>query len=98
MIAFNRYYNHFNIVSMTLVVISLLFLLFKGLNYGIDFKGGTLIEVKSSSKINIGKVRESLSNLDLGDLQIQNFGSDSNILVRVEAQKAQNNSASLGPI
>ena len=68
------------------------------LNFGIDFKGGTLIEVKSSSKINIGKVRESLSNLDLGDLQIQNFGSDSNILVRVEAQKAQNNSTSLGPI
>ena len=86
------------IFSIILCFLSFIFFLVFNLNFGIDFKGGTLIEVKSSSKINIGKVRESLSNLDLGDLQIQNFGSDSNILVRVEAQKAQNNSTSLGPI
>ena len=43
MIAFNKYYKQFNILSILLVSISLLFLIFKGLNFGIDFKGGTLI-------------------------------------------------------
>ena len=98
MIPFNKYYNHFNLLSTILIVCSLILLVFKGLNFGIDFKGGTLIEVKSSSEINIGKVRSSLSSLNLGDLQIQNFGSKSNILVRVESQKSKNNSTSLAPI
>ena len=48
MIAFNRYYNKFNVLSVSLVIISLLLLTFKGLNFGIDFKGGTLIELRSS--------------------------------------------------
>ena len=46
MIAFNKYYNQFNILSISLVVISLFLLTFKGLNFGIDFKGGTLIELR----------------------------------------------------
>ena len=48
MISFNKYYNRFNILSSLLVVISLILLIFKGLNFGIDFKGGTLIELRSS--------------------------------------------------
>ena len=54
MIAFNKYYNKFNILSATLIVTSLLLLIFKGLNFGIDFKGGTLIELRSTdTKINV---------------------------------------------
>ena len=54
MIAFNKYYNQFNILSVSLVVVSLFFLIFKGLNFGIDFKGGTLIELRSNdNKINV---------------------------------------------
>ena len=54
MIAFNKYYNQFNILSISLVVVSLFLLTFKGLNFGIDFKGGTLIELRSNdSKINV---------------------------------------------
>ena len=61
MIAFNKYYNQFNILSISLVVISLLLLIFKGLNFGIDFKGGTLIEVRSTdSKINVSSLRDNL--------------------------------------
>ena len=86
------------LLSFFLCLFSFVSFLFFSLNFGIDFKGGTLIEVKSSSEINIGKVRSSLSSLNLGDLQIQNFGSKSNILVRVESQKSKNNSTSLAPI
>ena len=50
MIAFNKYYNKFNILSIFLVVVSLTLLIFKGLNFGIDFKGGTLIELRSTDK------------------------------------------------
>ena len=53
MIAFNKYYNSFNILSITLVFISLSLLIFKGLNFGIDFKGGTLIELRTTDKSNI---------------------------------------------
>ena len=52
MIAFNKYYNHFNIVSTFLIVVSLVLLIFKGLNFGIDFKGGTLIELRSTDEKN----------------------------------------------
>ena len=48
MIAFNKYYNHFNFISGILIICSLVLLIFKGLNFGIDFKGGTLIELRSS--------------------------------------------------
>ena len=58
MIAFNKYYNHFNLLSSILIVLSLLLLIFKGLNFGIDFKGGTLIELRASdSKINVSSLR-----------------------------------------
>ena len=54
MIPFNKYYNHFNFLSTILIVCSLILLVFKGLNFGIDFKGGTLIELRSSdTKINV---------------------------------------------
>ena len=46
-IEFNKYYKHFGIFSLILIVISLFFLFFKGLNYGVDFKGGTLIELRT---------------------------------------------------
>ena len=73
MIAFNRYYNHFNYLSISLVVISLFFLVFKGLNFGIDFKGGTLIELRSSdSKITVSSLRDNLNQMNLGDISVKN--------------------------
>jgi preprotein translocase subunit SecF len=82
------------ILSVFLCASAFISFLFFNLNFGIDFKGGTLIEVKSSSIIEIAKVRSSLSVLDLGDLQIQNFGSEKNILVRVENQISSSKSSS----
>ena len=85
MIAFNKYYTHFNILSITLVVISLLLLTFKGLNFGIDFKGGTLIELRSTdSKINVSSLRENLSEMNLGDISVKNFGNKIDFLIKFE--------------
>ena len=91
MIAFNRYYNHFNIVSITLVVISLLFLVFKGLNFGIDFKGGTLIELRSNdSKINVSSLRNNLNQMNLGDVSVKNFGNEKDFLIKFENNNNKN--------
>ena len=69
MIAFNKYYNHFNFISAILIICSLILLVFKGLNFGIDFKGGTLIELRSSdSKINVTSLRDKFSQMELGDV------------------------------
>ncbi len=58
------------------------------MNYGIDFKGGTLIEVQTrqGEPADIGSIRSRLGDLNLGDVQVQEFGTASDVLIRVEAQ------------
>tara|TARA_B100000029_G_C17560202_1_gene953074 strand:- start:267 stop:1154 length:888 start_codon:yes stop_codon:yes gene_type:complete len=91
MIAFNKYYNKFNIFSMLLVIISLLFLVFKGLNFGIDFKGGTLIELRSTdSKINVSSLRDNLNQMNLGDISVKNFGNQTDFLIKFEINDNKN--------
>ena len=76
LIEFNKFYKLFNIVSISLVIISILLLFFKGLNYGVDFKGGTLIELRASdNQISIFKLRQSLLNMKLGDVSVKQFGN-----------------------
>ena len=92
MIAFNKYYNHFNLLSSILIVVSLLLLIFKGLNFGIDFKGGTLIELRGSdSKINVGALRDRFSQMDLGDVSVKKFGNDTDFLVKFENKDNKKN-------
>ena len=91
MIAFNKYYNKFNLISSILVLISLLLLIFKGLNFGIDFKGGTLIELRSNDqKINVSSLRDNLSQMDLGDISVKNFGNDKDYLIKFENNDNKN--------
>ena len=91
MIAFNKYYNSFNILSIALVVISLSLLIFKGLNFGIDFKGGTLIELRSTdSKIKVSSLRDNLSQMNLGDISVKNFGKKSDFLIKFENNNNKN--------
>ena len=59
----------------------------KGLNYGIDFKGGTLIEGRVAGEADLGAMRSILGDMDLGDTQVQGFGSASDVLIRVEDVK-----------
>jgi len=92
MIEFNKYYNKFNILSSILVIISLLFLFFKGLNFGIDFKGGTLIELRSAdSKISVSSLRDNLNQMDLGDVSVKKFGNETDYLIKFENKDNKKN-------
>ena len=86
-----KFYTQFNIISALLVIISLGLLIFKGLNFGIDFKGGTLIELRSTdSKVNTSTLRDNLSQMNLGDVSVKNFGNDSDFLIKFENNKNKN--------
>ena len=90
-ISFNKFYKLFNLVSISLIIISILLLFFKGLNYGVDFKGGTLIELRANdSQINIFKLRQSLLNMKLGDVSVKQFGNQNDYLVKFEKKNDSN--------
>ena len=90
-IDFSSKFKSANILSLFIFVMSVLFILFKGLNYGIDFKGGTLIELRTDSKnVNISEIRSSLNSMNLGDVNIKEFGKEGDYLIKVE-QKTENN-------
>jgi len=87
-IQFSKYYKKINFFSMTLVVLSLVIIIFKGLNLGVDFKGGTLIEIRAeNSNINISEIRQSLIKMDLGDVNVKKFGKENDFLVKIEISK-----------
>ena len=79
-----------NIFSLILFIISVLFILFKGLNYGIDFKGGTLIELRASNT-GASEIRTVLNNMDLGDVNVKNFGKDGDYIIKVEQKENDGN-------
>jgi preprotein translocase subunit SecF len=79
-----------NIFSLSLFVTSVLFILFKGLNYGIDFKGGTLIELRASST-GASEIRTALNKMDLGDVNVKNFGQEVDYLIKVEQKENDGN-------
>ncbi len=88
-IYFNKFYKSFNILSGILIVVSLVFLIFKGLNFGVDFKGGTLIELRTDkSSANITKIRDSFNQMNLGDVSVKNFGNETDFVVKFEKQNS----------
>ena len=92
MINFNKFYKLFNLISVSLVVISVLLLFFKGLNFGVDFKGGTLIELRSNDKkINVTSLRDAFSNMNLGDVNIKKFGNENDFLIKIEKKDTSSN-------
>jgi preprotein translocase SecF subunit len=85
MINFNKFYKIFNLISITLVVCSIILLLFKGLNFGIDFKGGTLIELRvNDNQTKISTLRQTFNNMNLGDVNIKKFGNENDFLIKFE--------------
>jgi len=88
-ISFNKFYKSFNILSIVLIITSLILLAFKGLNYGVDFKGGTLIELRTDlNSANIKKIRDSFNQLNLGDVSVKNFGNDTDFIIKFEKQNS----------
>ena len=74
-----------NILSLVLVLLSFLLIFFKGLNFGIDFKGGTLIELRVDPRnITISDIRSSFSKMNLGDLNVKQFGKEGDYLIKFE--------------
>jgi preprotein translocase subunit SecF len=76
-------------VTALMILGSIFLLATKGLNYGIDFTGGTLIEIATKETPELASLREDLNNLDLGEISIQEFGAPNNLLVRVPAQDSE---------
>ncbi len=80
-----------NIISIIIFILSVIFITFKGLNYGIDFKGGTLIELRTQKSIQESLIRESLNSMNLGDVNVKRFGKDGDYLIKVEQKNTNNN-------
>jgi preprotein translocase SecF subunit len=85
-IPFVSYFKFFFILSMALNLLTILLLATMGLNFGIDFRGGTLIEVRTQQNADLGALRSQLGGLGLGDVQIQEFGAPNDVLIRVAEQ------------
>ena len=85
-IKFTKFYKKMNIFSFILICLSILVLFIKGLNLGVDFKGGTLIEIRTENvEIDISEIRKSLLKMELGDVTVKKFGNANDYLVKIEA-------------
>ena len=87
---FSSKFKPANILSIILFILSVIFIVFKGLNYGIDFKGGTLIELRSINT-DVSSIRNSLNDMNLGDVNVKKFGKEGDFLIKVEEQGDNNN-------
>jgi len=88
-IKFSYFYKKLNILSSIFIIFSILVLLFKGLNLGVDFKGGTLIELRTENSITtIAEIRQSFLQMNLGDVTVKKFGKENDYLVKIEITKS----------
>src|SRR3989304_4492731 len=86
-IPFMRYALVFNVISVVTFVLAVFFLITKGLNFGVDFTGGTVMEVSYSQPANVPSIRESLTKLGFADAAVQNFGTARDVLIRLPLKK-----------
>ena len=88
---FNKYNKVFNYISIFISVISIVFLLFKGLNFGVDFKGGTLIEIRIDNvNVKTQDVRNAFNKLNLEDLTVKKFGNETDYIVKFKRSDLNN--------
>jgi preprotein translocase subunit SecF len=82
-IPFMKHALVFNVISLVTFVLAVLFLATRGLNLGVDFRGGTLIEIAYSHSADIGRVRAVIDKMNLGEFAVQSFGSADSVLIRL---------------
>ena len=79
----------FNLVSFITFAAAVFFLFSRGLHLSVEFTGGTLMEVAYSQPVDVNQVRDTIGKLGLNDVQVQNFGSTRDVLIRMPALKGQ---------
>jgi len=82
-IPFMRHALVFNVISIITFLAAVVFLALFGLNLGVDFRGGTVIEVNYGHAVDFGRVRSAVEKLDLGEFSVQSFGSSETVLIRL---------------
>jgi preprotein translocase subunit SecF len=82
-IPFMKYALIFNVISVLTFVIAVGSLAFKGLNFGVDFTGGTLMEVSYPQAADLDRIRENMTHLGFTEASVQNFGSSKDVLIRL---------------
>tara|TARA_Y100000590_G_scaffold182667_1_gene208155 strand:- start:4245 stop:5162 length:918 start_codon:yes stop_codon:yes gene_type:complete len=86
---FSNYYKKLNLVSLIFVIFSVLIILFKGLNFGVDFKGGTLIEIRTEiQKPDIAEIRKSLLKMKLDNVTVKKFGQENDFLIKIDTKNS----------
>ncbi len=85
-IPFMRHALVFNVISVVTFVLAVVFLIVRGLNLGVDFTGGTVMEVGYNQSANLPAVRQSIEQLDFHDVSVQNFGNSQSVLIRLPAK------------
>lgn len=86
-IPFMRYALVFNVISLLTFLAAVYFLIAKGLNFGVDFTGGTVMEVSYPQQADINKIRDTVSGLGFRDVSVQTFGSSRDVLIRLPARQ-----------
>ena len=87
-IPFVNYFKIFNLISLILILISVGSILYKGLNFGVDFKGGTLIELRvDNEEITISDVRDSFLKIPLDDVNVKKFGKKNDYFIKFKRTK-----------
>tara|TARA_B100000767_G_scaffold273502_1_gene303782 strand:- start:1566 stop:2501 length:936 start_codon:yes stop_codon:yes gene_type:complete len=82
-IPFMKYSRISAVISTTAFILAIFFIVFRGLNLGVDFTGGTMMEVSYPEAANIENIRETLRDIGLEDSQVQNFGTEEDVLIRL---------------
>jgi len=86
-IDFMRYHRVAFALSVAMVVGSILLIAFKGFNFGVDFAGGILMEVRTQGPADLALMRDELSRLDVGEVALQEFGEADTVLIRLQKQE-----------